>query len=373
MIEGLQLSIPKRMAYIKNILTIGLLVSVLSGLHLWCGEREFPYAPAIQGYYLDGIWEIVLLAMYCVLLLASMFLRKQRLLLFFSMLLAVVLVLADVNRLQPWFYFYNAMLLVFVFYNGRVDDSNKFTAYFITLQLVFASVYFFAGLNRLGTGFIEEEFSHTIAPLQQVLSERHYLFFLRVGVTLPFALLFMGLGLIITPIRYLAIALVIIFHAVLFFIMLPAFGTYNYALWISQLVFIFLAMFLFSGKTKQRYFSPSFLFNLPLFYVLVILFLILPFFNQSGRWPQYLTLDFKNKKPGLHTVGLEQAAYNQLPNYERSFCKVKQGNYEIDYESWCLHELNATCTDHKGIEEKLAGGSKKTDVNPPKNAELAIN
>lgn len=371
--EGLQQSIPKRMGALKNILTIGLLVSVLSSAHLWCGERVFPRAPVWSSFYLNEWAEVALLVLYVVLLLASLFLRKQRLLLCLAITVATVFVLADLNRLQPWFYFYNAMLLVFVFYNGRVDDSNNFTAYFISLQVIFASLYFFAGVNRLGDGGMTEEFNHSIAPMQHMLSERHFLFFMRVGVTIPFLLLFSGLGLIVMPVRYLAISLVVLFHLLLFVMLMPFFGNYNYPLWISQPVFILLALLLFSGKTKQRYFSPSFLLNLPLFYVIVILFWVMPVFSRFGAWPSYLTGDFRNYHTGKHIVDVSDEQYRQLPFYERSFCTPKGNTYELDVNAWCLHELNATyCSD-----VDLPGNSKapatRSAEKTTKNNELAIN
>ncbi|MEI6019961.1 MAG: hypothetical protein WCR21_02440 [Bacteroidota bacterium] len=373
MIEGLQLSIPKRMAFIKNILTVSLLVSVLSSLHLWCGERSFPHSQVWAWFYLTEWGEISLLLVYCLLLIASMFLRKQRLILFLSLLVASIFVLTDLNRLQPWFFLYNAMLTTFVFYNGRVDDSNKFTSYFIILQLIFASVYFFAGLNRFNSFFIQEEFTYTIAPLQSILSERHYLFFVRIGVSIPYLMVFIGLGLVITYIRYLAFALVVLFHLLLFFLMTPAFGNYNYPLWISQLVFILVALFLFSGKTKQRYFSPSFLMNVPLFYAVVIVFLILPFFTKLGTWPPYLTGDFKNYKCEQHLIKLSHKVYDRIPNYEKSFCKESTDCFLLDYNAWCLHELNSACFNEALIEKKVEAYVKQFDVNLPKNVQLALN
>lgn len=373
MIEGLQLSIPKRMAILKNILTVSLLVSVLSSLHLWCGERSFPRSQVWTWFYLNEWGEISLLACYCLLLIASMFLRKQRLIMFLSLVIATVFVLADLNRLQPWFFLYNAMLTAFVFYDGRVDDSNKFTSYFIILQLIFASVYFFAGLNRFNSFFVQEEFTYTIAPLQNILSERHYLFFLKIGVSIPYLMVFIGLGLIITSIRYLAFALVVLFHLLLFFLMMPAFGNYNYPLWISQPMFILLALFLFSGKTKQRYFSPSFLMGVPLFYLVVALFLILPFFTKLGTWPQYLTGDFKNYKSEQHLLKLKPSVFEKIPNYEKSFCKESSNGYSLDYNAWCLHELNAACFNEKAIEKEVEAYVKQFDVKSPKNVQLALN
>jgi len=371
MIEGLQLSIPKRMGFIRIILTVSLLLSVLSSFNLWCGERTFPQMPLWNNFYLNLSGEIILLLLYCLLLVGSMFLRRHRLLLFLSIAVATVFVMADVNRLQAWFYFYNAMLLVFVFYNGRVDDSNKFTSYFIILQLIFASVYFFCGLNRFDSYFIESEFTATIAPLQHIFSERQFLFFVKTGQLIPFFLLFMGLGLIITPVRYLAFAFVMLFHVLLFFLLAPPFGNYNYPLWISNLSFILMAVFLFSGKTKQRYFSPSFLLKVPLFYTTVLFFIIFPFFTKTGAWPSYLTSNFKNDQNKSSLINLNSEEFANIPMYQKSFCIQVQNNYVLDYKLWCLHELNANCHNDSNIHKQIEKFVKQVNAKSSKNRELA--
>lgn len=365
--EVIQLSIPKRMGFIRIILTMSLLISVLTSYNLWCGERTFPLTPIWPEFYLNRSGEWLLLIMYCLSLLASLLLRRERLSLFVSILIAFVFVVTDINRLQPWFYFYNAMLLIFVFYNGRVDDPNKFTSYFIILQLIFASVYFFCGLNRIGVNFVEQEFTTTIAPLRSILSGRHFLFLIKIGHFIPFILVFIGMGLIITPLRYLAFSFVMVFHVILFIILSPIMGIYNYPLWLSQIVFAALSFFLFSGKTKQRYFSPSFLFKVPLFYLTLLLFIIFPFFTKAGIWPNCLSISFKNVKNSNQHVVINSVEYNSMPMYQRSFCKHLNENYELDYQAWCENELNVSCNEEKRIERSI-----KNYIQISSNANLPI-
>jgi hypothetical protein len=359
------------MGFIRIILTMSLLISILTSYNLWCGERTFPQIPVWPQFYLNRSGEWFLLILYCLSLLASLFLRRERLSLFISLIIAFVFVLTDLNRLQPWFYFYNAMLLIFVFYNGRVDDPNKFTSYFIILQLIFASVYFFCGLNRFGLNFVEQEFTTSIAPLNSILSIRHFLFLIKIGQFIPFILVFIGLSLIITPLRYLAFSFVIVFHLILFILFSPIMRIYNYPLWLSQIAFAFLSFFLFSGKTKQRYFSPSFLFKVPLFYLTMLLFVIFPFCNQMDVWPNCFSFSFKNLKHSNKHLIINSAEYNSLPMYPRSFCRNLNENYVLDYQAWCENELNVSCNEVMRVESSIKNYIEITARTKPPISQLA--
>ena len=215
MIEGLQLSIPQRMRLARVVLTFTLIISIFLSVNLWVGNRTFPYTPVNANFSISAGVELALVIVLVALLVLSVFMQWQRLIIFVSLVMVALLVMSDVNRLQPWLYIYVAMLLVFVFYNGRVDDSNRFTAYFILLQVILASVYFFCGISQLNSLFIDSEFSELISPLRHFISERQFLFFKRSGIVVPYLLIFIGIGLMIAPVRYLAITLAIIIHLLL--------------------------------------------------------------------------------------------------------------------------------------------------------------
>lgn len=343
MIEGLTLSIPQRIGLLRLTLTLSLIVSVLLSFNLWGGERTFPYTAVFSSATLTAPFDTLLVCLMILLLASSLVLRWHRLILFASLLIASYLVLCDINRLQPWFYTYCSMLLLLVFYNGRVDEPNRFTAYFICLQIILASVYFFCGISQLNSWFINTEFSDVIGPLRQVVSERQFLFFKKLGALVPYLLMFTGIGLIISPIRYLAFTLAILLHASLIILLFPSPSNTNYSLWFSNLAFLCMVIILFSGKTKQRYFSPSYLFQLPGFYAVMVLFVVMPFFNLNGSWPDYLSSNFKSGRNKQVEIKLDKNVYALLPLYQKSFCKVNKGHYSFDYKQWCNNELKVEC------------------------------
>lgn len=349
MIDGLKLSIPQRMILVRITLIFSLIISIFLSLDLWGGYRTFPYAPLFGKTFIFPPYDFILSGLAILGWLCSLFLKKHRLFIALSLILGMLLVIGDLNRLQPWFYVYNAMLAIFIFYNGRVDDPNKFTSVFIILQLIFASVYFYCGISQLNSHFIESAYCDIISPLKQLMSERQFLFFKKMGAAIPYLLIFTGLGFTISPLRYLAITLSITMHVVLLVFLFPSAKNTNYALWFSNLSFIFMVVLLFSGKTKQRYFSPTFLFKMPLFYFVAVLFLLMPAFNIVNRWPDYLSSNFISGNTATASIILSKNAKEKLPFYLKYFCQPERSVFIFNYDAWCAHELHSSCYPAPGV------------------------
>ncbi len=370
MMDGLNISIPQRMLLLRITLILSLIVSILLSIHLWGGYRFAPRLALIPDEWLPEPFDYILVALTILLWSASLFMNWQRFFLFLAFLFTVLMVLLDVNRLQPWFYIYSALLSVFIFYNGRVDDSNKFTSYFIILQIIFASVYFFCGLSQLNKFFIASDFTEIISPLRDMLSERQFLFFKRMGFLVPYLLLFIGVGLIVSPIRYLAITLAVIMHFLLLIFLFPSSKNQNYALWFSNLVFMIILFLLFSGKTKQRYFSPTFLFQIPLFYLVIVLFVIMPFFNSAGMWPDFLSGNFKSGNSNSAVISLSQRTVVKLPTYLQKYCSASYSFMVFDYKRWYQEEVHAECfpstpvfnSIYRSLNESVMGDVKEIEL-----------
>lgn len=369
--NGLQLNIPQRISLIRVVLTVGTIISIFLSFQLWFGNRSFPHAPIIQNLDSDFNPSLILTLALLILMLASLVLKWQRLLLFVACFISVVLVLLDANRMQHWFYIYISLLFVVSSYNGRVDDSNKYTSYFILMQIIVASVYFFCGISQLNPSFSETEFPKIIEPLSNNLSARQFHLVTKIGVAIPYVLIFLGIGLIVTPIRFLAISLGIVLHFVLLILLFPSSQNQNYSLWFSNLIFMLLLFLLYSGRTKQRYYSPAFLFQIPLFYLIIPLFVILPFTNSFGYWPNHLSSNFVSGKKKKIAVTIKPHIYDQLPLYEKYFCKETEQGLILDYESWCKHELNVECNPEPTVFMSIVKHVQKLENTGVKEAQLA--
>lgn len=349
MIEGLQLSIPQRINLIRTTLVLSLIVSVLLSLNLWCGNRSFPVTPVFQENWLNPSYDFIWIVLVILFWTISLFFRFQRVFIFLACLFCLLLILFDLNRLQPWFFIYNSLLVMFIFYDGRVDEPNKYNSFFSIIQLIFASFYFFNGISCLNDQFVKESFEGIISPIQTLVSERQFIFLKKTGYLVPYLLMFIGLGLIISSIRYLAISMAFLLHLILFVLLFPSVNHLNYPLWLSNLSFIILLVFLFSGNTNQPYYSFIFLFNRILFYPVFVFFIVLPFFNIINKWPDYLSSNSKGGNTTILELRINKRIKQQLPLYNRFFFKQKDSLFVLNYQHWCLHELNSDCIPSKKV------------------------
>lgn len=369
--EGLQTPIPRRLFYIRVLVTVALILSFFLSLNLWGGERLFPGNPLLI-LNIQPPYDYALAGLSILFLVCSLFLNKYRLFIFLSICVNVVLALMDLNRLQVWFYVYNAILFVLVFYNGRVDDLNKFTFFFVTLQVILASVYICNAIGQFDTGFVQGDFREVISPLSSISSPRQFDFFLSVGKTVPYLVLFTGIGLLMRPVRFLAISLAWAFHFALLILLFPSAKNTNYALWLMNLVFGLLVLLLYSGKTQTRYFNWLLLFQRPVFYVIFFAFVIVPVLNYSGYWPQSPTtnLNYGDARPKQLEIG--NSTFQQLPPYVKHFCSKNNNNYFLRVGDWCRHELNSEYSGYNGFNTILVQDVIQITSNDVKETEDAL-
>jgi len=339
--EGIQLPIPRRMIIVRSITIISMIVSVLLSLPLWGGQRYFPKATLLQVPDLLAPWDYILPFLFIVLLILGLLGAYPRFFLTAALSVLAWMVLNDVNRLQEWTYVYAGLLLVFIFYDGRVDDSSKFTSYFIVLQFVLAACYFFTGLHQLNTSFTLDVLPELIKPLNLFLSPRQFSLMVKLGNAVPYFLMFIGVGLIVSPVRYLAITLAVLLHLCLLFFIFPGPDQLNYAQWFSNISFLVLVFFLFSGKTKQRYYSPTFLFQLPVFYLMITFYVVFPFLNFQNRWPDVLSFNVGTGSQRRVQISTGEQILKKLSLYEPHFYKIQNDRVYLDYVQWCREELHA--------------------------------
>jgi hypothetical protein len=343
--EGLKLAIPHRLMLLRLSVVFSLLLSLLFSYRLWFSDRHFPFVPLFDLPLNFVLFSRLVTVLLILVLLGSVFLRGQRVLLFVAVLCLCALVFTDLTRLQWWVFYYGCMLWIFVLYSGRVDDANKYTTFFIVLQVMAAAVYFFSGIHQLNANFIRSEYTTIIAPLRGMVSERQFGLFVNLGAVVPWTLIFIGIGLTVTALRYLAITLACIMHVVLLILQPLSDGPSDWVLWVSNVNFLIMIFLLFSGKTKQRYFSPAVLFQRPVFYLTFIFFFVMPWFNHAGKWPDSLSFNIKSGNAARARMVLREEVLQGLPIYLVKFCDRNNEEIELYYQQWCLDELGAECFD----------------------------
>lgn len=345
--------ITQRLQLIKLTVLAGLFVSVLLSLNLWAGQRWFPKVPVIEG--LPGLtapYDFISLGV-CFSLLVICFLNRSRKPVWCLLLFCVYMCFEDQNRLQPWFFNYLFMLLILQFYKQRVDESNNFISVFICLQILVALIYIFSGLQKFNAFFATDTFPWMIDPLKSVLSAKQMGLLSKFGKLVPYVELFTGIGLLVKPLRFVALPLVILMHVFILLMLGPAGKSFNYVIWPWNIVMILLCLLLYGNIKQERFFDSSFLFKHVSFYLVILVMLILPIFSFSNTYDSYLSSSLYSGNTHGCKLILSDEAYRKLPLYIRAYV-VRNSNYNLLYvKQWAMAELNTPCVPEKRIFEKV--------------------
>ncbi len=353
MATGLQLKIFHRLRFIKITLSVGMILSILCSVNLWAGQRWMPTCPVFKNLFFPPPYDYVLLILEIALLIALIFSSKTRVILFFILFLNLGFVILDQNRLQPWFYLYNCFFLVLFFYNWRIDNINNYHSFFIILQLCICAVYIYSGFQKLNPNFVNETYSWFIKPLTELVSERQMNFLVKTGYFIPYLEIAIGIGLLIKPVRFIAITLVIVLHLAILILMGPFGNNYNAVIWPWNLIMIVLVLLLFSGNPMERRFTFSLLFKIPVFYLMMGLFWILPAFNLRNHWETYLSFSLFSGNNHNAKIILSDKAISKLPMYVRHYVYRQSDLNVLLPKLWCVGELKVPLYPEKRIFEQI--------------------
>ncbi len=350
---SLNLTIYNRLKLVRVITAIGMLFSMLCSLNLWGGQRWIPTCPMFDVLYIQPPYDYVFIIAEVILLIMLLNTNHPRFLMFLILLLNITFVLFDQNRLQPWFYLYNCIFLVLLFYNWRIDNINTYHSFFIILQLCVSAVYVYSGLQKLNPHFVSETFTWFISPLSAFVSPRQMAVLIKTGYVIPYIEIFIGIGLLIKQLRFLAVPFVIITHMLILILMGPFGNNYNSVVWPWNIVMIGLVLLLFSGNTMERYYSFTHLFKIPVFYAVLALFWILPMLNLRNYWETYLSFSLYSGNNHNAKIILTNKAYDKLPFYIRSFVYDESELHILYPKIWCLTELKSPMYPERRIYDRV--------------------
>jgi uncharacterized membrane protein YphA (DoxX/SURF4 family) len=345
--------ITQRLLLIKLTVLSGLFISVLLSLNLWAGQRWFPKVPVIDGFYgLSAPYDFISLAVLFILLFVCFFSRSRKPV-WCLLLFCVYLCFEDQNRLQPWFFNYLFILFILQFYKQRVDESNNFTSIFICLQVLVALIYIYSGIQKFNDFFVKDTFSWMIQPLNDVLTAKQMGLLSKFGKLVPYIELLTGIGLLIKPLRFIALPLVIIMHLFILLMLGPVGRSFNYVIWPWNIVMILLCLLLYSNVKQERFFDISFLFKHISFYLVMLVMLILPVFSFSNKYDSYLSSSLYSGNTHGCKLILTDKAFKKLPLYIRAYV-VRNSDYNLLYiKQWAMGELNTPCVPEYRVFEKV--------------------
>lgn len=335
--------ITHRLQFIKLTALLGILLSALLSFNLWAGQRWFPKAPLFQN--LPGFhapYDYLHIGVLLVLIVFSL-LSKHKAPMLLLVIFSVYLCMDDQNRLQPWFFNYNLILFVLLFFKNRVDEPNNYISVFISLQILVALIYIFSGIQKLNDLFVKDTYDWMIEPLGKFLSPGQMNLLHKAGYAAPYIETAIGISLLIKPLRFIAIPAALLMHLFILLTLGPTGNSYNYVVWPWNVMMVVLVLLLFANVEKERFFDISFLFKSFAFYVVITLMLVFPCFSLINKYDSYLSSSLYSGNTDQCTLVLSNKAYNRLPFYIKHFA-TPDDDYNILYiKHWCLKELKVPC------------------------------
>lgn len=136
-----------RLYWLKVMVVVGFLSSILLTIPLWLAERSLPLTPAISRLP-EGppFIHLLLLTGLGLALLTSLILARPRLALGLAAGAAVALFALDQQRLQPWAFQYVSLLALLAYFSWQWRDRAHIDSILNTSRFIVAAIYLWSGV-----------------------------------------------------------------------------------------------------------------------------------------------------------------------------------------------------------------------------------
>ena len=268
----------------------GLVAGLLLSAKLWVSTREYPLVPLLDfvpplpyplDYLLFGLFGVVLVGF---LIFRG---RLAGAIVMVALALAVLLVVQDQGRLQPWFYQYLFMLAAAGLSNlGHLSTEGALNA----CRLIVAFTYFWSGLQKAHVSFAENVYPWLIAPLVSHLPSEAASALGHGAYAVPVMEAAIGLGLLVRPLRKPAVIAAILMHVFILFSIGPWGHDWNSVVWPWNAAMVAFDFILFwSAPDNPSFFAVVKPGDSTFRAVVLALFAFMPALNFFGLWDSYLS------------------------------------------------------------------------------------
>ena len=259
-------------------------------MKLWVSTREFPLVPLLVPVLpLPYPLDYILFGLFVVLLVGILLFRGRLAGAFATgaLVLAILLVLQDQSRLQPWFYQYFFMLAAVVLSDlGHLSTEGALNA----CRLVVGFSYIWSGLQKAHVSFAENVYPWLLEPLASHLPSGAASALGHGAYAIPVMEVAIGLGLLVRPLRNPAVVAAILMHAFILFSLGPWGHDWNSVVWPWNVAMVAFVLILFWRAPDNPPFLAVVKPEGSAFRVLVlVLFAFMPVLNFVGVWDSYLS------------------------------------------------------------------------------------
>jgi uncharacterized membrane protein YphA (DoxX/SURF4 family) len=315
----------RRLLYLRVTIVAGTIASMALSHKLWLSARFYPLTPVFP--FLRPIpspFDTILFG--ATLLALALSALTPRLIPFFATL-AVVLVVCDQSRLQPWFYEY-----VFLLVGVAFASPNA-------CRLIVAGTYFWSGAQKLNAGFITDVFPWMLEPFLRHLPHGAQALVHPLSVAAPFIELWIGIALLGRKFRTPAVVVAIAMHVFILIALSPWGQNYNHVVWPWNIAMAAAVGILF-WKTKESA-RQVLLGKNPFHIAALLLFGLAPALSFFGLWDHYLSSAMYTSNRNQGTIYFSGKLFERLPDGIGEYARVETPDIDsIDISEWSASELS---------------------------------
>lgn len=265
--------------FLIRLVFIAWIVSKSISYMLWMGNREFPLVPVWDWLLAIPFWVHFAIFVSSLALMALSVFSPQKLFAWIILCLEIFSCLLDQNRWQPWEY----QFLFFLFCYASMPTEDMLRK---SWQVILVSTYFFGGLFKFNPYFIHDTWQYLILiKWLHIIPTNEWI--LRAGYIIPLIEMLAGFFLLFRVTQRMAAILLIAMHVFILLLLGPTGLDINAVVWPWN---IFLAILLFALfiPPSQAIFGGEVLYR-PAFILLIIAWLLMPWFRFGGVWDKYLS------------------------------------------------------------------------------------
>jgi hypothetical protein len=330
---------------VRALVALGALAGIALSLPLWQTRTTYPRVPLFDFLPafpspLDTLFPLAFAAALVFVVFCPRF--KQVGILW--MAAAIVLVLQDQSRMQPWFVEYMLLLAAMVF---SKDKESALDA----CRLVLVAIYFWTGVHKMNDSFLASLFPWIVSPLQTFgLAARIQ----GAGILIPYAEMAMGVSLLFWRTRRTGVIAIVATHLFLLAMLGPWALGWNRVVWPWNLIMMALAPCLFwhTDSSVKNILIPG---STGIRLILFTFVIILPPLSLVGFWDTYPSFALYSGNPLSGSVILTPSAWERLAPQLRAVAeRTDSGAYRIYFSDWSNATMHVPAYPAKRVLREVA-------------------
>lgn len=329
----------RRLFWAQRVVIVGLLVGIGMSLPFWLNERTFPLIPILPFTLpLNAIAAQILLGALGLALISAFFFAKQRVLVLLTILLMMVVAFQDYNRLQPWYFQYWTILVLFIPLARSYKKYLEVDHILFAFQIALVSVYFFSGLFKFNDGFYHRVAPYVYSPITEILiNSKPYLY--PTAYAIPWLEIALAIGLFIPRIRFFALIGGTLLHLGILLLVGPLGMGENSIIWpwnATLIILLWLAFYKAKNYKLNLYISKL---QWPA-KIIMVMVVLLPFLNLKGWYNEHLSYELYSGRTFTPHIRYHYKLIKNTPDYLVPYTWKNGDTVFVNIYKWSMEENN---------------------------------